>query len=744
LPEGKYLLSKNEVKIVNDEKGVSKRNMTPYLRQQENNRSLFGTKLHLCLYNLSPRCDSCWLGTTLRKLGEPPVVFDPELVELTVAGMQQYLRSRGYYHAEVDDTVRYRKKKATVIYRVRPGHTFTLQNIAWQLTDELPATFILSDTANTLLRPGAVLSVKLLEQERERIELFLRNKGFYLFSRALISYEADTLIGHGKANLTVFLNKNEASATTDSLPYNRRYRIRDVKIYTHYDALEASTRADYLTEYREASEKTYEPAGAVYVLHRRKPAIRRQVLLNANTIEPGRYYSEQEIMQTYTNFSNLRLFRIVSIGFDTVRTAGGEALLDCAIRLTDNIPQGFKMNIEASSSSLGLLGLSPTISYYHQNLFRGAEGLNVTFSDNYQFDLFRIGNTTRRSNELSASVSVSMPKFFLPRINRYFKTYSPRTDFTMSYGHQLRPEYTRNSMAFLFGYSWRPNAQLSYSVNLLNLSMVKLYNMSDNFFHSTLRDPYLRNRYEDHFVMGTNASFQYSTRQAFKTASSVQFRWNIGFAGNLLSAFNRRFPTNANRHYLVWGTPYSQYAKTDINLSYYQVFDARQTLAYRVFAGIGRAYGNSISMPYEEVYYSGGAYSLRGWQSRSIGPGAAPVDTTFVIPNQVGDLKLEANIEYRFKMVGVLDGALFLDAGNIWSLNYKQSDKLAVFDVATFYRQIALNTGFGLRLNFDFLVIRLDIGAKLHDPQLYRGWVPVHNVFSMHNLSWHFGIGYPF
>ena len=147
---------------------------------------------------------------------------------------------------------------------------------------------------------------------------------------------------------------------------------------------------------------------------------------------------------------------------------------------------------------------------------------------------------------------------------------------------------------------------------------------------------------------------------------------------------------------------------------------------------------------YEEVYYSGGAYSLRGGQSRTVGPGAAVMDSTFSIPNQVGYFKLEANVEYRFKMSGIFEGAFFLDAGNVWSLNYAEANELAVLKASTFLKQIALNTGLGLRLNWDFLIVRFDIGAKLYEPRLYSGWTHARDILALHNLSLHFGVGYPF
>jgi outer membrane protein assembly factor BamA len=743
LPEGGYLLSKNEIRLAGEPGAITKKKIRPCLRQQTNTQSLLNLKIYLGIHNASPKCDSCWLGKILKKIGEPPVVFDSTLVSSSVNHIGQYLRSLGYYHALVEDTVVYRRHKAHVIYTVTPGRPVTMNTIDYRIQDSILRPFILRDTVHSLLAPGHPLSLQLLEQERERIELALHNQGFSSFNRTLVSYDADTLAGNNRADLTVRLNTAAASASVDSLEYRKRFRIRDVRIYTQYDAVEASTNENYMNGYTEILARETGQTGNIYVLYRGHQPVRTGVLLAANTILPGDYYNGNENARSYANFSNLRLFRVITLNFQ--KAGDSDTLVDCAIHLTPGAAQGFKINVEAFMSGLGLLGVSPTLSYYHRNIFRGTEWVNLSLSENFQFDPSRISDPAKRSNELGVSGTVGTPKFFFPFLRRYFNAYLPQTEFTTSYNYQLRPEYTRNSLAFQLGYNWRTKPQLAYTVNILNLNIVKLSNRSEEFYKSTLSDPYLRNRYENHFVAGSNASFLYSTRQPANKSHSMQLRWTIGSAGNLLSLFNPSLTYNPdNKSYLVWGTPYSQYLKTDVNFSHYLVLNDKNIIAYRLFAGIGRAYGNSISLPYEEVYYSGGAYSVRGWQSRTVGPGAAAMDSTFSIPNQVGDFKLEANVEYRFKMGGMFDGALFLDAGNVWSLNYIEANELAVLRADTFLKQIAVNTGVGLRLNWDYLILRIDVGAKLYEPRLYSGWVNARHILSLQNMSLHFGVGYPF
>jgi outer membrane protein assembly factor BamA len=235
----------------------------------------------------------------------------------------------------------------------------------------------------------------------------------------------------------------------------------------------------------------------------------------------------------------------------------------------------------------------------------------------------------------------------------------------------------------------------------------------------------------------------YTNRRPERRENSHYLRWNVKAAGNLLSAFNAVLPKDAEGHKIM-GITYSQFAKTDINFSYYHVYDNVTMMAYRVYGGIGKGYGNSVAMPLEEDYFSGGAFSLRGWHARTLGPGSAVMDSIFSIPNQMGDIKLEANMEFRFKIAGPFEGALFLDIGNIWSLNPNDTREGALFKFDSFYKQLAVNTGLGLRLNFGIIVVRVDWGMRAHDPLPNKGWINLSNWLKDGNSTFCIGIGYPF
>jgi outer membrane protein assembly factor BamA len=478
--------------------------------------------------------------------------------------------------------------------------------------------------------------------------------------------------------------------------------------------------------------------GELALYYREQPVLRNGMYMEALRLRPGDAYNEALVNRTYNNFTALNVFRVVNIQFVEVVSEQGDAQVDCLIRLTPAKSQGFKANFEFSVSSNALFGVSPIVSYFHKNLFKGAEYLNLSFMGDFQF---KWNNSQQRASEVSASPSLSVPKFLFPWLYRYMSPYMPRTEFLSSYSFQYRPDYTRNSVVLSFGYTWHPSSRLTYNLAPVSLNIVNVYNLS-RLFYESLTDPFLRNRYENHFVLGLSASVIYTDRQPNKRLNSVYLRWNVETAGNTISLFDHMMSSGGGAQIL--GNTYAQFAKTDLNISYYQYFNDYVMLAYRVFGGIGRGYGNSIAMPFEEVYFSGGAYSLRGWQARTLGPGAAPMDSTFSIPNQVGDMKLEGNLEIRYKIFRALEGALFLEGGNIWSLNPADSRAGAYFKWRDFYRQIALNTGLGVRLNFGFLVIRLDWGVRIHDPAPGGGWIKASNWLKNDNSSFHFGIGYPF
>lgn len=700
LQDGEYRLRQNKIAIVND-KEFNPNQLNKYLKQNDN----LGWSPFLYVYNWSNGKGGGW-DKFVERIGKAPVVYDPEQVDNSISNIENHLEYLGYYGSDVQSEISVRKKKVNVTYNVTLGRRFPIRYITLILPErgEFREAF-LSDTSAIGVRAGDYLAEESLETESETLAATMRNKGFYDFSKNHFFFEADTLTDPGYALLQMKVEEYTRNETPKDAEPIRRFYIEDVTF---------------------SYPKTLK--------------IKQKILRDLNTIIPGEVYSEDMVNSTYSRLSALRVFSSVNIGM----TPKDTNLIDCSISLTQSRLQGFKVNLEASTNSSGLFGISPQLSYYHKNIFRGGEWLNLSFMGNFQFKF----KDDIRSNEFGVSAGLSLPRFF-PLSYRHFKGAIPRTDINFSYNYQNRPEYTRNILSTSYGYTGNVKNTFFYQVYPLQLNVVRLFDLDKDFYDNLAADPFLRNAYQDHFDLGSGGTLYYTTNSAaIPTETYFYSRLQLDIAGNLLRAFNPLMRKDAEGAGMIWNTPYSQYVRAELTLGRTWVWGKNngQSIATRLMAGAGYAYGNSSALPFEKHFYGGGANSLRGWQARTVGPGTSKMDDSFIIPNQTGDMKLEANIEYRFDMFWKVAGAVFIDAGNVWTLRHKDTpnDDPAVFRWRNLGDSIAANWGTGLRLDFGFLLLRFDLGMKIHDPAREQKWVNPGKWLKRDNFALHFGVGYPF
>lgn len=695
LGEGEYRLVRNRVVYAGDEP-QKKVDLQPYIKQKPS-----GWSPLLYVYNWSSGRGTKW-DRFVEKVGNAPVIFDSTQVEASRKSMLNHLEYVGNYNSTITHKTELKGKKAYVTYEVMQGPGYVIDTIDYYVPDVKMAGIMAADSANVTVSVGDILSQEALDKESERLASLFRNNGYFGFTKNYFFYYADTNKVSGHCDLSVRMEDYTRNEAPSAAKPHRQYHIGDVTITPQ-----------------------------------RGFKVRRKFLDELNTVKPGTLYDESVVNNTYSRMSSVPVFSSVNVQMHERDTS----TVDCHISIMASKLQSVKFNLEASYNSSSMFGITPTIQYGHKNIFGGGEVFSLGLRGNFQFG--GVGKSSSR--EFAVTAGLRFPKFvFLPA--RLFKRTVPRTDLNLSYNRQNRPEYTRNMFSLNYGYSWSGNGKMVYQIVPLRANVVSVFNMDEEFIQR-IKDPYVLNSFKDHFDLGGSASIYYSTDPSTKPEHSwFYLRWQNQYAGNVLSIFNNAMKEKEGQH-TIFGIPYSQFVRSELTLVQTLRFgeDEKLSLAGRFLAGVGVSYGNSRAMPFEQLFYAGGASSMRGWQSRSLGPGSAPLDSAFSINNQAGDMRLEANVEFRFPIVWKFEGGVFIDAGNVWNLSKDSvfQDERGVFHFNSFLKSTALDWGAGLRLDFGVILVRLDMGMKTYDPVTMR-WLGPSKWFRRDGFALNFGIGYPF
>lgn len=756
MSEDKYLLDRYRVKV---EKGTAKKEkikkeeLKSLVRQKPNKRIL-GIRFHLGLYNLSRKNKEKGLSGWLKRIGEEPVIYDDYLTDKSANQIKSYLNNKGYYNSVVSDTAIFKRQRARVLFRVKVNKPYKISSLSYNIQDTLIKPLIFKDTINSLITRDENFDLDILQDERERIETYLKNQGYYNFNKEFIFFQADSSVKKQEVSLILNIKKyQQFDEDRNVVTLNhKKYKIKKVYVFTNYNQKEALAQKE---EYFSDLDTTY--VNGVYFISKGSDPLKKKVILHANFIQEGDLYSLYNVNKTYQHLNSLRLFRIINIQFneteiDSLQTSADSIPIDylnCNIQLTKHFLQSYTVELEGTNS-YGNIGVGGNFLYQHKSLFGGAEITDFRINGSIEALDTSVVGISRINNavELGGDITMRIPKFMLPvfKAEKFSKKYSPRTQISIGYNFQDRLEYRRTVANLSYGYNWDGNKFLKHNVKLVELNAVKIPYATEafrNFIDST----YLRSSYENHLVSVSSYSLVFNNQDIKKNRDFYFFRMNAEISGNILSAYSELTDARpVNGSYEIFGVPFSQYFKIDADFRYYDIRNQSNSFAYRLFAGVGIPYGNSQSLPFEKMYFSGGANSIRAWNVRSLGPGSYSGKIYTRFPNQTGDIKLEANAEFRFKLFWILEGALFVDAGNIW---YLQSDEFegGLFRKDEFYKEFAVGSGFGTRINLSFFVFRLDLGVKLRDPSLREGnrW-----ILGSRSLDWqndftiNIGIGYPF
>ena len=767
IPEGSYFLQK--VRIEADRSTPRKERipaseLEKYIRQTPNKRFL-GTNFYVWLYEQAdPAKENRW-NEWKRKIGQAPELLDVGLVKKSTENLKVYMDSKGFFHSQasfrIDTTSRH--KRATVIYSTHQGTPYRIDSVSYLFHDKFLEQIVLPDTVHTLLRPGAIYDVTVLDAERERITAYLRDQGYYNFSVNNILYLADTLGGDRKVDLQVVIKQylagydERGKAIMDN---NLVYRLGKINIFPDYDPTEIRNDTTLLSRL-----DTLDYRG-LNIIYEKRPSLRPRVLRQTVPLYPNYVYNSSRVNRAYADLMSLGYFKSTRIAFEEQPLAADssnyvsfigssadstqmlytrEGYLTCNILCTPTLRQSVKVDVEGSTTS-SFYGLKATVGYQNRNIFRGAESFDVSFAAGYEF-MKAPDARKKRATEFGITAGLTFPRFLAPwHMRRFRNANQPRTKIEVAVNFQDRPYYARTLSSAGLTYSWTNNRYSSFSLRPVDINVIDMTRPVDPEFLGSTQNKYLINSFQTQFIGGLSFSYSYNNQRKNFGGNATTIRFNAETAGNLIDAVEHAFfaPAAGKDYYTIFGIQYSQYFRTDLSVSRKIMLGDVTALVGHLYGGVAMAYGNSQSVPFDRQFYCGGSNGMRGWTPRTLGQGSVP-DPHNDYPVQTGDVKLEANVELRFPIWGMIHGATFFDLGNIWYIrqNPAEYSDEAVFHFDRFYRQLGFNTGLGLRFDIKFAVLRLDWGIQLHNPNNPAGERWIHN-FKWKNTALNFGVGYPF
>ena len=714
VPKDQYLLKSVKVKSESNYHDINTLALRNYVRQMPNSRWFSLYKLPLAVYSLSGRDSTKWINRTLKSMGEAPVVFDSLSSVQTCADLAQQLKNEGFLDAQVRLQVSTKGRKAKVEYLLQPGEPYFVDSIGYAIQDTTIARILSRQGASaSLLYKGMKFDVSKLDAERKRISTLLSDSGYYRFHKDYITYQADSISHSRLINLTLHLAPYQLP-NEEYVPHTR-YWMRHI----NYGSGSPGDNQIHL---------------------------RQHVLQECTHLHSGSPYSASGLQNTYNHFGRLQAVKYTNITFKQVPDADS---LDCQILLQNNKPSTLSFQPEGTNTA-GDLGAAASLTYQNRNLFRGSEVLSIQLRGAYEAIRGLEGYSNQNFVEYSAEAKLQFPRFISPFVNRRIRRLVNATsEVSLLYDMQDRPEFHRRLLSAAWRYKWSfPHRKDKFQVDVLDLNYVFMPWISETFHNEYLRNDNNRNailryNYEDLFI--TKIGFGYSV-----TKGNTAFKSNIETSGNLLSLASRMWNAQKDElgHYQVFNIAFAQYVKCDLDLSHVLMIDKNNQLVFHAGLGVAYPYGNSTVMPFEKRYFSGGANSVRGWTVRSLGPGKyKEQDGRINFINQTGDMKLDLNAEYRTYLFWKFNGALFVDAGNIWTIRQYDEQPGGQFSFKDFPRQLAVSYGLGLRLNFDYFILRFDLGMKAVNPAYEAEddeHYPVLHPNFKRDYAFHFAVGMPF
>ncbi len=692
------------------------------------NSSILGIRFKLWAYNVAGTPTGHGLRYWLKnKVGEPPVIASKSALEKNRQVLQNHLENKGFFKDSVTLDSSVKSKKLTAIYTAIIESQYTIRNVSFPPDSSAVSIAIQNATKRfSFLKLKKTYDLDVIKKERDRIDLKLKDKGFFYFSPDYLIVNVDSTVGNHQVDMDVRV-KHETPGEAKEV-----YRINDVVVFADNDINSDTTVSNPAVEHY---------AGYTIIDPQKKfqPKIFERTLV----FKPGDIYQRTDHNLSLNRLTTLGVYKFVKARFENADTVAGN-FLNAYYYLTPTEKKSIRFQTTGLTRSNNTTGTELSINWRNRNLLKGAELFTASLYGGYET---QISGTAQHVNTIRTGFDFNL---YVPRIIAPFRlntnsAFVPKTRFNIGYELFNRTtQYTLTSIRGSAGYQWKESISKEHQLNLININYVQPENITDSF-KNILRDNIaLARSIEKQFIIGSTYNFNYNSQLTpnYKT-HNFYFNGNLDLSGNLLGLIMGANASDGQQK-KIFNTPFSQYIRTEIDFRHYLNFRRLRSLNTRLIAGVGYAYGNSINMPFIKEFFAGGANDIRAFRARSLGPGSynAAYFNPDYIPDQPGDIKLEMNMEYRAKLFSIVRWAAFLDAGNIWTRKEDPEKPGAKF-TNQFLNQIAVGGGLGLRFDINILILRLDVAVPLRKPYLNQGYKWV-NQIGVSDFVYNLAIGYPF
>ena len=787
-----FLLESNEIQIIDKEGGVYASNFlkngdfNEVVKQQPNRKIASRFRFHLWIYNLSNEDKiqksivkkskktakinekikhknsikltkdssaklkpykerSLTFGERIRDVGEPPVIISNQLRNKSTNQLSIFLTNNGFFENLVEDSLSVLSdKQGEVIYSIKTGKPSFIRHVKYNFSDSIVGFYLDSIKPYSLIKTGDLFNTDLMDSERDRITNFLKNNGFYFFNKEFIYFSIDTIgLDHlvdVEMGVQNYKHKSQKSDTIVEKPH-KQFKINSVNVNINSDdRFIKGLLSDTLK------------SSSITIVNNQPIKYQKRVLKNAISIKRNMLYSKKLAEDSYRRLSTLGLFKSVAITFDTLLNKN---LVDATIDLVAAKTQNFTLSIDGTNNE-GQFGMEGSMNYLHANLFHGGERFKLSFKGGLESQLLVTNNNESslfNTVELGPQLHVLIPKYFLiNQLKKLKKHTNGRTEITAAVNFQKRPDFTRWNQELSFGWIFHENKTKTWHINPIVLSAINIDKTPEFSLQiDSLNDKLIAASFQDHIIAGGVYSFEYNGQQKNKYRNEFYFKSTFECGGGMLYQFHKLInkPLNQLNSYDILGIRYAHFQKLFLDMRYYMPLTERSKLVYRLAGGMGVPRANlREALPFEKSFYSGGANGMRAWKARSLGPGS--YYDSLQRFDKIGDIQIEGNLELRFPFSSWVEGAFFVDMGNVWLLREDSIRTQGQFRKESFLNEIAFGSGLGLRLNLDFFIIRVDVAMPIKNPAISlpnNRWVFGKSTAErqqFYPVQFNLGIGYPF